>query len=59
MITTRDLLKEQDSGKHEQIDIAKLDFSKAFNTMPHKKLLEKLEQFGKSGDCIARYPNSS
>ena len=48
LLTTHDLLKERDNGK--QIDVAILDFSKAFDTVPHKRLLGKLEQFGISGD---------
>ena len=47
-LTTHDLLKRRDSGK--QIDVAILDFSKAFDTVPHKRLLGKMEQFGITGD---------
>ena len=35
LITINDLLKSYDKGK--QIDMAILDFSKAFDTVPHKK----------------------
>ena len=44
LLTTHDILKERDSGK--QIDVAILDFSKSFDTVPHKRLLGKIEQFG-------------
>ena len=40
-------LKSYDKGK--QIDMAILDFSKAFDTVPHKKLLHKLDQYGITG----------
>ena len=42
--TTQDLLSSFDSGK--QIDMAILDFSKAFDTVPHDRLLYKMENFG-------------
>ena len=40
-------LKSYDKGK--QIDMAILDFSKAFDTVPHTKLLHKLDQYGITG----------
>ena len=43
LITINDLLKSYDKGK--QIDMAILDFSKIFDTVPHKKLLHKLDQY--------------
>ena len=39
-ITMNDLLKHRD--KRIQIDMAILDFSKAFDTVPHQRLLGKL-----------------
>ena len=44
---TTDLLSSYDNGR--QVDIAILDFSKAFDTVPHKKLLSKLSGYGITG----------
>ncbi len=41
MITIQDLMSHRDNNT--QIDIAILDFSKAFNTVPHDSLLGKLQ----------------
>ena len=37
------------STKGQQVDIAILEFSKAFDTVPHRKLLLKLQNYGVKG----------
>ena len=46
--TTSDLLKSLDAG--ERVDVAILDFSKAFDTVPHRRLMTKLNHFGVKGN---------
>ena len=44
VVTAHDLLESFDSDT--QADALVLDFSKAFDTAPHRKLLSKLEAYG-------------
>ena len=46
-ITTDDFTKNSENGI--QTDVAILDFSKAFDTVPHQKLLHKLSCYGVKG----------
>ena len=50
MITTHDFLLRLD--KKHQVDTLILDFSKAFDTVPHKRLLQKLEFYGIDGELL-------
>ena len=51
LTTADDLLQSFDKDK--QIDVAILDFSKAFDTVPHNKLLFKLNNYGISGPTLS------
>ena len=48
IMTLNDLLQSYDQNK--QTDVVILDFSKAFDTVPHDKLMYKLEKYGIKGD---------
>ena len=48
--TVHDFLTSFDQKR--QVDIAILDFSKAFDTVPHRKLLHKLESYGINGSIL-------
>ena len=39
----------KDIDENKQVDFIYLDFRKAFDTVPHKRLLKKLESFGITG----------
>jgi hypothetical protein len=48
IVTLNDLLQSYDQNK--QTGVVILDFSKAFDTIPHDKLMYKLEKYGIKGD---------
>ena len=50
LVTINDLLESYDNN--QQVDIAILDFSKAFDTVPHDKLLQKLDNCGVRGNIL-------
>jgi hypothetical protein len=51
IVTMEDLLQAYD--KNAQVNCAIIDFSKAFDTVPHKKLLHKLTEYGINGTIHA------
>jgi hypothetical protein len=52
-VTIDDLARNFDNNL--QTDIAILDFSKAFDTVPHNKFLHKLEAYGIRGNLYQWY----
>ena len=51
VITTEDIARNLDNN--QQVDMLILDFSKAFDTVPHKRLLKKLESYDINGNILS------
>ena len=51
LLTTHDLASAY--KKRKQIDMIVLDFTKAFDKVPHRRLLKKLEHYGVRGSTLA------
>ena len=51
IMTTHDLLSRLD--RKDMVDVAVLDFSKAFDTVPHRRLMNKLRLYGIEGKTHA------
>jgi hypothetical protein len=51
VITTEDIARNLDNN--QQVDMLIFDFSKAFDTVPHKRLLKKLESYGINGNILS------
>ena len=50
LLTIQDLIDQKDKPKHQN-DILVLDFSKAFDVVPHRRLMSKLSLYGIDGKC--------
>jgi ribonuclease P/MRP protein subunit RPP40 len=50
LAATDDLMTSFDRG--EQVDVLALDFSKAFDTVPHNKLLHKFKEYEIKGNIL-------
>ena len=55
VVTAHDLLNYHD--KNLQVDTIILDFSKAFDTVPHRRLLKKLDNYGVRGSLLDWFSN--
>jgi hypothetical protein len=51
VVTIHDMLQSFDKGK--QVDIVILDFSKAFDTVPHDRLLHQIDQYKRTAPHMA------
>ncbi|VDI62516.1 Hypothetical predicted protein [Mytilus galloprovincialis] len=54
-VILHDFMKAFDAGK--QIYLAILDLSRAFETVPHNKLLQKMNKYGMRGQIVGNVPN--
>ena len=50
LLLTDDILKAMDEKK--QVDLIFLDFCKAFDKVPHRRLLNKLKHYGITGNLV-------
>jgi hypothetical protein len=53
LVKTHDLLSRLDSREEVDIAILEVDFSKAFDVVPHEHLPRKLRLYGIEGKCLA------